>query len=138
MTVMATRALEMQHDEDPKLVIQREWALYSASYPQVMGARLIVGVYRRPEKLKSGIILSDKSRDEDNYQGRVGLVLAMGPLAFVEDDRHSWPGRHPQVGDWIGFRVGDTSPFLLPNGRHCRFVEDVAVQVILSDPDHIL
>lgn len=135
---VTTRALEMQHDEDPKLVIQRDWDLYKASYRQPMGARLIVGVYKRPERLKSGIILSDKTREEDNYQGRVGLILAMGPLAFVEDDRHSWPGQRPAIGDWVGFRVGDTSPFLLPNGRHCRFVEDVAVQVILDNPDHIL
>lgn len=101
---------------------------------EIMGAGVLVIIWRRPEKTKGGLYLPDKTKEEDIYQGKVGLIAKLGPLAFKEDDRHKWPGRVPQVGDWVAFRVGDAWPFIL-NEQHCRIVEDVNVRMVLRTPD---
>ena len=58
-----------------------------------------VAVYERPEQTKSKIFLTDSVRDEDKFQGKVGLVVKMGPDAFV--DSGGWVfQRKAAVGDW--------------------------------------
>lgn len=129
-------AIAMQHDDDPKQLILDEVGALVADI-DVMGAQVLVGVYRRPEKTAGGIHLPGSVRDEDNWQGKVGLVLKLGPLAFLNDDSHRWD-YPPEVGDWVLFRVGDTFPWIL-NKRHCRFVEDVLVKAILrGSPDLVM
>lgn len=132
----AHQAIEMLHPTDPKEEIRAAVADQLAEI-EVMGARIMVAVYQRPEKTKGGVFLTQDSRNEDRYQGKVGLILAMGPLAFSEDATHQWGDTKPQIGDWVAFRVGDTHPFLLGD-RTCRLVEDVYVQMILDRPDVIL
>lgn len=127
-------ALKMAHARDPREDIHDKLGKRIANI-KVMGARVLVGTYVRPEKTAGGIILTDKSRDEDKYQGKVGLVLKMGPLAFTEDDTHKFPDK-PKVGDWVLFRVGDTWPLLIGD-QDCRFVDDVAVQSIVPGPDMV-
>ena len=132
----ALKAIEMVHDVDPRQQIMDELSdLVNEIEP--LGARIVVAVYKRPEKSAGGILLTENYRSEDNYQGKVGLVMKLGRLAFQEDSSHQWGGRVPKVGDWVGFRVGDTHPFLLGK-RTCRFVEDVNVQMILQRPDAVL
>lgn len=135
-----SKALLMAHEVDPKTRIYDTMGAF-VDEVTVMGAQLVVGVYMRPEKTRSGIILSADTRSEDRYQGKVGLVLKKGPLAFVEDDRHSFGERTPQVGDWIMFRVGDTFAFHLGGSNDdnlARIVEDVDVKAILARPDIVL
>lgn len=132
----ALKALEMVHDQDPKAEIQAAVAPYLDEIVP-MGARIMVAVYQRPEKTKGGVFLTQDSRNEDRWQGKCGLILKMGPLAFQADATHQWGDRIPKIGDWVAFRVGDTHPFLLGD-RTCRLVEDVYVQMILDRPDVIL
>lgn len=68
--------------------------------PDVMGSSVLIGMFIRPNKVGS-IYLADRSRDEDVYQGRVGLVLALGPLAFVDDKFRRFGGPWCRPGDWI-------------------------------------
>lgn len=128
-----SRAMLMVHDTDPAEAIRAAVAPFIADVAP-MGAELLVGVYERPEKTAAGLFLPDKTRGEDKFQGKVGLVLACGPLAFAEDDHHHWGDRVPKVGDWIAFNVGDTFSFEL-GGHRCRVVEDVNVKLILQRPD---
>lgn len=130
------RALEVVHDQDPK------FAILGTAMPLIeswkpMGAQVLVAIYRRPEKTKSGLILSSKTLDEDLYQGKVGLVLKTGPLAFVEDEHHKFGGTIPQPGDWVLYRIGDTFPFMIGEDYY-RFVEDVAIRAIIDRPDVVL
>ena len=130
------RALRVEHAADPKQEIMDRVAPYLDDF-EPMAAQVLVAIYQRPEKTKSGIILTDRYREEDNYQGKVGLVLKKGPLAFVEDANHHFGGRIPEVGDWIVYRIGDTFPFVLDT-QQCRFVEDVSVKAIIQKPDVVL
>jgi len=126
-------ALAMVHFKDPKKEILDDIGA-QISTVQVLGARVLVGVYVRPTKTAAGIILTDKSADEDKYQGKVGLVLKLGPIAFQDDATHRFGDIKPKVGDWVVFNVGDT--FGMEVGkRRCRSVEDVDIHMIIERPD---
>jgi co-chaperonin GroES (HSP10) len=132
---MAT-AIAMVHDENPKAAIFNDIDPYLGDV-EVLGARVLVAVYVRPKQSAGGIYLPDRTVDEDKYQGKVGLVLALGPIAFQDDATHRFGEIKPEVGDWIVFSVGDT--FGLEIGkRRCRSVEDVDVHMIIDRPDIIL
>lgn len=129
------QALPAYHATDPKDDIWAEVRPYLDGI-RVLGARILVGVYVRPEKTKSGLLLTARTLDEDRYQGKCGLLLAKGSLAFQDDATHRFGAVTPQVGDWVVFRVGDTFPFELGE-RRCRCVEDVDVQMIIDRPDSV-
>jgi co-chaperonin GroES (HSP10) len=101
---------------------------------EMLGARVLVATYKRAEKTAGGIFLTHKTIDEDDYQGRVGLVLKMGPLAFKEDDTHVWPGNVPKVGDWVLMNIGDARRMTLGEWP-TRIIEDVHIAGILDRPD---
>ena len=126
-------AIAMLHTVDPKRdLLDMDVAGFS-----VLGAGVLLGVYKRPEKTASGLYLSSKTQDEDKHQGKVGLVLKMGPIAFVTDDTHDFGTVIPAVGDWVLFNVGDTFGFELGE-RRCRIVEDIHIKAILEKPDGVL
>lgn len=128
-----SRAWPMVHETDPKVAILADVDPHTGDIA-VLGARLLVAVYVRPERTKGSIILSDNTRDEDRYQGKVGLVLRLGPIAFQDDATHRFGAVVPRIGDWIVFSVGDTFAFDLGE-RRCRTVEDVDVHLIVQSPD---
>jgi co-chaperonin GroES (HSP10) len=130
------KSLAMKHDVDPATEILdrvREWLPRIAL---VSPYEVLVGIYQRPTSTKSGIILTDKARDEDIWQGKVGLVLSVGERAFTEDESHRWPERTPRVGDWVAYRVGDSWPLLIGE-QHCRVIEDRHFRLILDHPDMV-
>lgn len=133
MTVMA--ALEMSHAEDPKQEILNELRPYTNDI-EPLGTECLVAIYIRPSMTKGGIHLAGVTKDEDVYQGKVGLVIKTGPLAFVEDESHSWPVK-PKVGDWVVFRVGDTFPLVIGK-RNCRLIDESNIRAIVNRPDIVL
>jgi co-chaperonin GroES (HSP10) len=48
--------------------------------------RLIVATYVKPSVTKGGIIMPLNTQEEDRYQGKVGLLIAVGPSAFDFDE----------------------------------------------------
>jgi len=130
------RALQMVPGIDPRQDILDKVSAYVEEI-EVFGAQILVGQFIRPNKTAGGIYLADKTVDEDKYQGKVGLVLKMGPLAFKEDETHDFGGLKVKVGDWVLYRIGDTFPLLI--GDHdCRFVEDVAIKAVIARPDSVM
>ncbi len=125
-------AAKMVHLRDPKDVI---WsAVGSLDDHEIMLNKILVGVYLRPEKTQSGILLPDQIRKEDEYQGKVGMVLKMGPLAFKDEQ---FEGARVDVGDWIMFRASDGFPVIV-NGYLCRLLEDEKdVKMKIPAPDSI-
>lgn len=104
------------------------------SHVKVLHNQILVGIYIRPEKTKGGIFLSDTTRGEDKYQGKVGLVLKKGPLAFVDDAHNKFHGQDVNPGDWVFFRVSDGFSFML-NGHLCRLLEEVHIKGIIPAPE---
>ena len=95
----------MSHIEDPANEIRKR--IGDISKIEVLHNQILVGVYIRPEKTKGGILLTSQTRDEDRYQGKAGLVLKKGPLAFVDDENNKFHGQNVDIGDWVFYRVSD-------------------------------
>jgi hypothetical protein len=88
---------------------------------------LVVG-YVRPE-LQRGIIVPV---DEDVWQGKSGLVVKMGPMAFVDDEINKFSLR-PEVGDWVGYWIHSARLFNLCDVP-CRLIEDSFIKLRVKDP----
>lgn len=124
----------MDHEEDPaKPLLEQAGDLSSV---EVFNNQLLVAVYVRPQKTKSGIILTDKTTDEDRYQSKVGLVLKKGPSAFNDNTGEWFNGVEINEGDWIVFRPSDGWSVTV-NGQLCRMIDDVNVRGRIDQPDRV-
>ncbi len=130
---VSVQSIDAHHDSDPKQLIWDELGDRIAKIHPV-GTQLVVCVYERPKKTTSGLYLPDSQQDDDKWQGTVGLLVAMGPQAFVDDEVRSYEGARPKVGDWIVYRVGDTLR-QHSKRRMLRLLNEDAVRCIVDDPD---
>lgn len=104
---------------------------------EIFGSQVLVAPYVRPTKTAGGIIVTPKSVEEDIWQGKVALVLKVGPNAFDDtnkDQLRSFGGRFPEAGDWVFHRIQDAFQFsyegpgaVKPEGRaakgwQCRLI----------------
>jgi co-chaperonin GroES (HSP10) len=103
--------VEVVHERDPKAAILE--AVGKVTDDLVQFSRILVAVYKPPivEKTKGGIILTQSMTEDDieeyHWQGKVGLIVAMGPQAYVDDDTTKFNGTQNRVGDWVWFRPSD-------------------------------
>lgn len=127
---------DMDHKKDPAEQVRK--AVGDISEIEITGVQVLVGTYLRPESTKSGLILTDKMREEDVYQGKVGLVLKVADGAFADGGPDTkFNGFMVKPGDWVFYRVSDGFAMSL-NGHHCRLIEDVHVRGRVPRPDIIL
>ena len=126
--------MTMEHDVDPKAKLLEE--IGDLSTVQIFNNQILVAVYIRPTKTKSGIYLSDKTVDEDRYQSKVGLVLKKGPDAFVDDSGNWFKDVEVGVNDWVVFRPSDGWSITV-NGVLCRMLEDLSVRGRIDAPDRV-
>ena len=107
---------------------------------EVLFNYVLVATYIRPEKTKGGIIRPTNNVAEDQWQGKVGLVLKLGTHAFVDDGDNAFNGIRVEVGDWAGYKVGDAWEVLV-NGTQpisCRMVRDSSIRFKVTDPEVVL
>lgn len=129
----------MNHDADPKQAILEK--IGNLDNIELFGADCLVAVYMRPEKTKSGIILTDNMRGEDAFQGKVGLLVKTGPTAFLDEEGNKF--RDIDAGSWVAFRASDGFPVTLSNGNAvtskdavlCRIITDINIRMKISSPD---
>lgn len=103
----------------------------------VTGPQILVATYVRPAVTKGGIHLTDNYRREDEFQGKVGLVLAIGPTAFQPAQNVDFGGIKASVGDWVVYSPHDGLPMNLSK-QHCRLIDDVQIRMIVSHPDIVM
>jgi co-chaperonin GroES (HSP10) len=125
--------MPMQHDEDPAHTINKVVADV-LPHIHIYGNYILLGIYIRPEKTKTGIILTNHTRDEDKHQGKAALVLKKGPTAFVSDHNYDFQGQDVKVGDWVSVWVSDGRQVTV-NGQLCRLVEDQHIRMKIPAPD---
>ena len=126
-------AVAMLHEEDPRQIVLD--ALGDISKCEVFHNQVLCAVYERPEKTKSGIFLTDTTREEDRHQGKVGLIVKMGRLAFKSDGKWQWPD-DMGLGDWVYFRVSDGWNTTV-NGKICRMLRDEDFKGRIQEPDQV-
>jgi hypothetical protein len=127
----------------------------------VLRNRVLVATYQRSDKSSGGILLPPTVTDEGRYQGKAGLVLKIGPVAFLtldeiaDDLRKGFEFDNPEgevdqirgvlakhnvpfVGDWVFFRASDTWDCGISvgggEGVHCRFVTDDCIIGRIDNP----
>ena len=126
--------MEMAHDQDPKSKLLAQ--IGDLDGCTVMNNQVLVAVYLRPEKTKGGIILTDNTRGEDKYQGKIGLIVKKGPEAFSDDSGRWFNGAEINLHDWIVYRPSDGWA-LEVNGVLCRMLDDIHTKMVVPDPDMI-
>lgn len=99
---------------------------------EIIGDMVLVGTFFRPEKTSGGIIRPDTNKQEDAWQGKVGLVLKLGPDAFRQDTGELYE-QHAKPGEWVVYKVGDGWDVYI-NSYPCRLLRDVAIRLKVSDP----
>lgn len=126
--------MEMDHVIDPKKDILDR--LGDLSGIELFNNQILCAVYVRPNKTKSGIYLSDKTVDEDRFQGKVGLLVSAGPEAFNDTSGQWFNDVNFNVHDWLVFRPSDGWSITV-NGVLCRIMSDTQVKARISSPDQV-
>lgn len=129
----------MKHESDPRLNLINK--LGDISGITLFRNQVLVAIYMRGETSETtvgGIILPASNLSEDKHQGKVGLVIALGPDAFKpsEDGRWQFNGVNVKEHDWIWFRPSDAWSITV-NKIDCRIVDDTEVRGALLDPDSV-
>lgn len=126
--------MAMKHDVDPKKDLLT--TLGDTSGVDVFNNSVLVAIYVRPSRTKSGIYLTDSYTSEDRIQGKAGLVVKKGPRAFV-DERGEWfVDAGIAEGDWVIFRPSDGWAINV-NGVACRLIDDTAIRGKVDQPDRV-
>ena len=132
------RQLAQAANRDPKR------ALLDAAGPlidyEVFHNLVLVATYVPPEKIGS-IIIADRSMAEARFQGKMGLVLKVGPTAFIDDPRVKFGGVTVEPGDWVLYRPSDAMELFIKDytglandGLSCRLIEDAFIKGRVSNP----
>lgn len=124
----------MEHEVDPKKKLLDE--IGDLSGIEIFNNQVLVAVYIRPQKTKSGIYLSDKTTDEDRYQSKVGLIIKKGHSAFNDPDDLWFNGVDFSIGDWAVFRPSDGWTITV-NNVLCRILDDINVRGRTDQPDRV-
>ncbi len=106
---------------------------------QILQNHIWIAVWVRPEFRSLGagkkLYMTDNTRAEDVYQGCAGLVIAMGPQAFVSDQNVQFDLK-PQIGDWVFYKRQAAGMRFRHNDVDCFMLdEERPIKAILSRPD---
>ena len=107
---------------------------------EIFHNQVLVATYVPSEKVGS-IIMPDRALAENRFQGKMGLVLKMGPLAFMDDAHVKFGGVKVEPGDWVMFRPSDGIELFIKDhmglkndGLACRLIEDSLIKGRVTDP----
>lgn len=148
MSVLATRKLaeiaqKIGAGADPRktltdMIGERAIAEFEPAYDDVL-----IATYVRSNVTAGGIIIGgDKTRAEDRFQGKVGLVLKCGPL--VDSEKFPGPFTKPiKPGDWVMYRPSDANEFFFVDrkssldGVSARVIQQRLLIGRIQDPEAI-
>jgi hypothetical protein len=129
---------------DPKKFLLDRLGDFSAV--EIAQNEVLVATYMRPELTPGGIALPWQNLKEDQYQGKVGLVIKIGNACrFVRQDPNSriTYGIPINLHDWVVYRCSDTWPLEF-NARPdvldrkdflwCRLVFDDQIRMKVPNP----
>lgn len=132
MSIASAKKIEqISQGDDPKQAIID--AVGDLSGVEVFTDLVLVGTFIRNERTKGGLILPPTHLQEDEFQGKVGLVLKSGPIASGDWETGDEIGQNAEPGTWVVFAIKDTWPVQI-NGAPCRFVPYDKLRARLDDP----
>lgn len=103
--------------------------------PVMLLNRVLLAVYIAPEGLgKTGLLVkTPEAVAEDIWQSKVGLVIAKGPAAYVNDQNTYFYEQTVDEGEWVTAAVNNCRQVEI-NGMPCRMVEDRFIEAKFLDP----
>lgn len=128
------RLVEISQAPDFKAAVMK--ALGDLSDYSVLAGNVLLATYVRPKVTTGGIIIPEKTQDEDRWQGTVGMVLKLGDGAFKYDGPYAYEGPVPKVGQYVMFHTSDTRELFI-NGISCRLIQSELIRIIVPDPKAI-
>lgn len=99
-----------------------------------LGERILVAHYIEPEVTQGGIIKVSKTVDESRYQGKIGLIVKLGSMAFKYYGQYKLEGVKPKVGDWVLYFPNDGKEFFY-NNYSMRSLSSDLVHGVIANPD---
>ncbi len=130
----ARKTTQLSLAADPKQALMD--AVGDLSGFDIFHNQILVAIYVRPEKTSGGIIRPEGNVGEDEYQGKVGLVVKKGPTAFLNTEEEDFQGQNVEVGDWVVFRVGDGWQLTIRDTA-CRILSDRTIRMRIKNPGDI-
>ncbi len=82
----------------------------------------------------TAILRTDRDMQEQQFQGSIGLVIQVGPGAFIDAPGASFHGMKVNVGDWVLYKPADGLQLFIREVP-CRLFEDVSIKMIVDDPE---
>lgn len=129
--------MTMIHSKDPRDELLEEIAQKGVlDGIQITYSQVLIAIYKRPEKTKGGLYIPEQARDEDRYQGKAGLVVQLGALAFQNTETVDFHGFSVKVGDWVVIRPSDGWPVGI-RGLDFRVVSDAGIRMVIDSPDAV-
>lgn len=132
--VTARKTASLALATDPKAALQE--AVGDLGGYDIFHNQILVAIYVRPETTAGGIIRPGKNVDEDEYQGKVGLVVKVGPTAFLDSEDQDFQGQSLNTGDWVVFRTGDGWQLTIRDTA-CRILTDRTIRLRIKNPGDI-
>ena len=103
---------------------------------------VLVWKYKRT-KVSDNLLASHYTENADRWEGVIGLVLALGPAAFLDDEHNKFYGKRVVPGDWALFRNSDgwdKNIQILDTSRYCecRIIQDAHIRGRVKYPARML
>lgn len=128
--------LARDYKDDPRHFLLDRWELLKDGI-EVFHNWVIVLTYYMPDYLDvqggGKIILPEKVHDEALWQGKVGLVVAKGPLAFKDDNIVQFHGQNVEIGEWVMYDIMEGRQFTIDR-MHARRLKDTQIVMRVPDP----
>lgn len=132
MPVLSASKIEMiSQASDPKAAIIK--AVGDLSKVKVAADLVLLGTYIRNEKSTGGIIRPIDTLKEDEYQGKVGLVLKTGPMAYMDWETDEEQGKTAKLHTWVVYQIKDAWPVQI-NGTACRVIPYDKLRMQIPNP----
>jgi len=115
----------------------------TAKLPVPTGWRILIMPYTPPKETKGGIALPDEVHERERLSTVVGLVMAVGPLAYKDsgkfgdptDPLKSWDPWCKEK-DWVLFGRYAGSRFKIDGGE-LRILNDDEILAVVDDPSYL-
>jgi co-chaperonin GroES (HSP10) len=97
--------------------------------------QVVLRLYTSPEKTKGGVILTAKTREDEQFRTIVGLVVKVSSGAY-KDIRYKDTGPACKVGDWvvIARHSGLRMKF---NGLPIFCTKEDGIELVVKDPRNV-
>jgi|SRR5215472_6626810 len=104
---------------------------------RVFGPDYLLAVYDRAGQYTAGRIFVPDKYLEDKVQGKVALVVGIGPLCQGEEFMQWFGGKPPGLGDWVVTSIRDGLTFLV-GGVTMKLVEWKYLRMTSFEPDLVM